>query len=213
MGIRTIYVYTHDSIALGEDGPTHQPVEHMASLRLIPNMSVWRPCDEAETAVAWKAAIERRDGPTCLLLSRQKLAAQPRGPEQLAAIERGAYTLVECDGRPEALIIATGSEMALAVAAAAELAAEGRRVRVVSMPSIDRFEAQDAAYRASVIPAEVKARVVVEAGVSRLWHYYVGLEGRVVGLDTFGASAPGDRVMNHFGFTAESVARAVRDLL
>ncbi len=213
MGLRTVYVYTHDSIGLGEDGPTHQPVEHLASLRLIPNLSVWRPCDEVETAVAWKAALERRDGPSCLLLSRQKLAAQARDAEQLAAIERGGYTLVDCEGQPEAVIIGTGSELALAVGAAAELAAEGRRVRVVSMPSVDRFESQPAAYRAAVLPPEVGARVVVEAGVSRYWDRYTGLEGRVIGLDTFGASAPGDQLMAHFGFSTGAVARAVRALL
>ncbi len=213
MGLRTVYVYTHDSIGLGEDGPTHQPVEHLASLRLIPNLSVWRPCDEVETAVAWKAALERRDGPSCLLLSRQKLAAQARDAEQLAAIERGGYTLVDCEGQPEAVIIGTGSELALAVGAAAELAAEGRRVRVVSMPSVDRFESQPAAYRAAVLPPEVGARVVVEAGVSRYWDRYTGLEGRVIGLDTFGASAPGDQLMAHFGFSTDAVARAVRALL
>ena len=209
MKIPTIYVYTHDSIGLGEDGPTHQPVEHVASLRIIPNMSLWRPCDAVETAVAWKAAIERKDGPTCLILTRQNLAHQSRTADQLASIERGGYVLRDCDGTPEAIIIATGSEVALAVEAAEQLNAKGRKVRVVSMPSTDVFDAQDEAYRESVLPSAVTARVAVEAGTPDYWVKYVGLNGQVIGMRSFGESAPAADLFKHFGFTADNVASAV----
>ncbi len=213
MGLRSIFVYTHDSIGLGEDGPTHQPVEHAASLRLIPNMHVWRPCDETESAVAWGAAVKRADGPACLLFSRQNLPAQPRDSRQLTDIVRGGYVLRDCQGSPEALVIATGSEVQLAVAAAATLEAEGRRVRVISMPCVDVFEVQDDDYRESVLPSAVTARVVVEAGVSASWRGYAGPAGTVLGLDRFGESAPAGQLMELFGFTAERVAGALRDVL
>jgi transketolase len=210
---RAIFVYTHDSIGLGEDGPTHQPIEHLASLRLIPNMSLWRPCDAVETLAAWRAAIERRDGPTSLIFSRQNLPHQPRDERQLQAIRRGGYVLRDCDGTPEAIVIATGSEVALATAAAEQLSLQGRRVRVVSMPSVDAFEAQDEAYRESVLPRRVAARVAVEAGSPDLWYKYVGRQGQVIGMTRFGESAPAGALFTYFGFTAERVAETVRELL
>jgi len=176
-------------------------------------MSVWRPCDDVETAVAWRAAIERRDGPTCLLLSRQGLPACARDRSQVEAISRGGYVLQDCDGEPEAIVVATGSEVGIAVEAAGTLTAEGRRVRVVSMPSVNVFEAQDRDYQTEVLPPTVTARVVVEAGVTPLWHRYAGADGRVLGLDRFGESAPGSAVMNAFGFTAERVVDLLRDVL
>ncbi len=206
---RVVLVYTHDSIGLGEDGPTHQPVEQLTSLRTTPNLSTWRPCDTVESAVAWQAAIERRTGPTALVLTRQNLAHQPRTPQQVAAIARGGYVLQDCDGTPQAILIATGSEVALAVSAAAELTAKGRRVRVVSMPSTDVFDAQDAAYREAVLPAAVRARVAVEAAHADYWRRYVGLDGEVIGMTTFGASAPIADLMQHFGFTVANVVAAV----
>jgi transketolase len=212
MKIRTIYVYTHDSIGLGEDGPTHQPIEHVTSLRIIPNMSVWRPCDTTETAVAWKAAIERADGPTALVLTRQNLDAQPRSDDQVDAITRGGYVLRDTDGKPDAIIIATGSEVALAVGAAEALAAKGKNIRVVSMPSTNVFDAQDASYRESVLPADVTARVAVEAGVSGFWAQYVGLNGKVIGIDRFGESAPAGELFKLFGFTVDNVVQAVEEL-
>ncbi|HPQ95834.1 MAG TPA: transketolase C-terminal domain-containing protein, partial [Thiolinea sp.] len=211
MKIRSIFVYTHDSIGLGEDGPTHQGVEQTASLRLVPRMSVWRPCDGVETVVAWRAAIEKRHGPTCLVLTRQNLSHQQRDAGQLAGIARGGYVLKDCDGTPEAIIIATGSEVALAMDAAGKLS--GRRVRVVSMPSTDAFDAQDAAYRESVLPVAVTARVAVEAGATGGWYKYVGLAGRVVGIDTFGESAPAGILFKHFGFTVDNVVAAVESVL
>jgi transketolase len=212
MKIRVIYVFTHDSIGLGEDGPTHQPVEHAASLRLIPNLAVWRPCDTVESAVAWGAAIERRDGPTALLLSRQNLPCAKRDEATLADIGRGGYILAEAAGAPRAVILATGSEVALALAAQKLLAEAGLPVRVVSMPSTTAFDRQEAAYRERVLPRGVP-RVAVEAGVTDYWRKYVGLEGAVVGLDRFGESAPGGALFKHFGFTAENVAAAVRGIL
>jgi transketolase len=209
---RVVYVFTHDSIGLGEDGPTHQPVEHVASLRLIPNMRVWRPCDTVETAVAWGDAVAREDGPTSLVLSRQALAPMPRTPPQRAAIGRGGYVLVDCEGRPDGVLIATGSEVALAVEAANQLAGQGRRVRVVSMPCTSLFDAQDAGYRADVLPAGVP-RVAVEAGVPDSWYRYVGSDGAVVGMATFGASAPAKKLFEHFGFTAAHVAAVAGELL
>lgn len=212
MGQRNIQVYTHDSIGLGEDGPTHQPVEQIASLRATPNLSTWRPCDTVETAVAWRCALERKDGPTALVLSRQGLPHQARSDQQVAAVYRGGYTLVDCDGEPEAIIIATGSEIGIAVAAQAELA-QNHRVRVVSIPCVDLFEAQDEAWRESVLPAAVRKRVAVEAGVSSAWYKYVGLDGCVIGMDRFGESAPGPQAMAYFGFTTAAVREAVEGLL
>jgi len=213
MKVPSIFVYTHDSIGLGEDGPTHQAVEQTATLRLIPNMSVWRPCDAVESAVAWKSAIERKTGPSCLIFSRQNLPHQARDAAKIAAIGRGGYVLSEADGgKPEAVIIATGSEVGIAMEAQKLLAAKGRKVRVVSMPSTDTFDAQDAAYRDSVLPKGAK-RVAVEAGVTAVWHKYVGLEGRVVGLDRFGESAPAGALFKHFGFTGENVAKVVEEVL
>ena len=205
---RSIFVYTHDSIGLGEDGPTHQPVEQIATLRMIPNMAVWRPCDTVETAVAWKSAIERASGPSCLIFSRQGLPFMQRSDEQIGNITRGGYVLRDCQGTPEAIIIATGSEVALAVDAAAQLADKGKQVRVVSMPSVDAFEAQDADYRESVLPAAVTARVAVEAGVTGCWYKYAS---RVVGLDRFGESAPAEELFEAFGFTVENVVKAVEE--
>jgi len=213
MRIRAIYVFTHDSVGLGEDGPTHQPIEHAACLRLIPNMEVWRPCDAVEAAVAWIAAIERRDGPTSLLLSRQNLPFQKRSGEQLAAISRGGYVLAEAAGAaPQAVIIATGSEVPLALAAQQALAGEGIAVRVVSMPSTTVFDRQDAAWRNAVLPPGVP-RAAVEAGVSDYWRKYVGLDGAVVGVDRYGESAPAAEVFRFLGVTAENVVKAVRSLL
>ncbi len=211
MKVQSIFVYTHDSIGLGEDGPTHQPVEQTATLRLIPNMSVWRPCDAVETAVAWKAAIERKDGPTSLIFSRQGLPHQSRTEEQIANIAKGGYILKDCDGTPDAIIIATGSEVALAMGAAEALS--DKKIRVVSMPSVDVFEAQDEAYRESVLPAAVTARVVVEAGVTDAWYKYAGTNGKVIGLNRFGESAPAGELFKEFGFTVENVADAVRSVL
>jgi transketolase len=211
---RSIYVFTHDSIGLGEDGPTHQPVEQAATLRLIPNMGVWRPCDAVETAMAWKVAIERSTGPTCLLLSRQNLPHQPRTAEQLANITKGGYVLLDCGcARPDAILIATGSEVELAVAAAKELTAKGKKIRVVSMPSTDCFESQSKEYQQSVLPDAVQARVAIEAGVTTGWYRYVGIQGRVIGLDRFGESAPAEQLFPYFGFTTENVVNAVEEIL
>ncbi len=205
-----IHVFTHDSIGLGEDGPTHQPVEHVSSLRYIPNNDVWRPCDAAESAVSWKAAIVRKDGPSCLIFSRQNLAPQPRTAEQVQQIERGGYVLADAAGTPDVILIGTGSEIGLAVAAKAELDAAGIKTRVVSMPCTDVFDRQDAAYRESVLPNAVRKRVAVEAGVTGFWRQYVGLDGAVIGLDTFGASAPADKLYKHFGITIEAVVAAAK---
>jgi transketolase len=206
---RSILVYTHDSIGLGEDGPTHQPVEQTSTLRLMPNMDVWRPCDAVETAIAWKAAIEKSDGPTSLILSRQGLPHQQRSPQQLADIARGGYVIADCEGTPDAILIATGSEVALAVQAAA---GSGKQVRVVSMPCAEVFDAQDADYREQVLPAGVTARVAVEAGVSDYWYKYVGINGKVIGIDRFGESAPAGQLFEQFGFTAENIAAAVDEV-
>ncbi|MDE9493789.1 transketolase [Xenorhabdus bovienii] len=213
MKIRSIFVYTHDSIGLGEDGPTHQPVEQIASLRVTPNMSTWRPCDQVESAVAWKYAIERQNGPTALIFSRQNLAQQERTAEQLANIEKGAYILKDCAGQPELILIATGSEVELAVKAADQLSAAGRQVRVVSMPSTDAFDKQDAAYREAVLPAAVSARVAIEAGIADYWFKYVGINGAIVGMETFGESAPADLLFKEFGFTVENVVAKATSLL
>ncbi|RMG28960.1 MAG: transketolase [Gammaproteobacteria bacterium] len=213
MKINPIFVFTHDSIGLGEDGPTHQPIEQIATLRLMPNMSVWRPCDTVETAVAWKAAVERTDGPTSLVFSRQGLPHMERTPEQIENIARGGYVLRDCEGEPELILIATGSEVSLAVQAAEALAGEGRRVRVVSMPSTDVFDLQDAAYRESVLPASCTRRLAIEAGVSDYWRKYVGFEGDVLGIDRFGESAPAKDLFRHFGFTVENVVAKAKALL
>jgi len=213
MKVRNILVYTHDSIGLGEDGPTHQPVEHTASLRLMPNMSVWRPCDTVETAVAWRYAIERQDGPTSLVLTRQGLPCQARTASQLSDAARGGYVLKDTGGTPDIVLIATGSEVALAVNAADALLADGIKARVVSMPSTDVFDAQDEAYRDSVLPAAITARVAIEAGVTDGWWRYVGTKGRIVGLDRFGESAPADELFEHFGFTTENIVTVAKDTL
>lgn len=213
IGAHSIFVLTHDSIGLGEDGPTHQPVEHVASLRLIPNLTVWRPCDAVETMVAWRAAIEHRKGPTCLILTRQNVPHQARDAKTLQAIGRGGYVLRDALPEPEALIIATGSEVELAVNAAQALAERGRRIRVVSLPSVEVFEAQDAAYRESVLPAGVTARLVLEAGVTRFWASYAGPKGTVLGIDRFGESAPASALFPHFGFTVERIVAAMEALL
>ncbi|MCB1732504.1 MAG: transketolase, partial [Halieaceae bacterium] len=210
---QSIFVWTHDSIGLGEDGPTHQPVEQLTALRVTPNMHTWRPCDAVESAVAWKAAIERRDGPASLVFSRQTLPHQQRDDGQLAAIASGAYVLADCEGKPEAILIATGSEVQLAMDAAARLAEAGRQVRVVSMPCAEVFEQQDAAYRESVLPSDVLARVAVEAAHADYWYKYVGLDGRVVGMSSFGESAPAPELMNYFGFTVDNVVAVVEELL
>ena len=213
MKIQSILVYTHDSIGLGEDGPTHQPVEHAASLRLMPNMSVWRPCDAVETAIAWRYAIERRDGPTSLVLTRQGVPHQQRNDQQIAEAARGGYVLRDTDGAPDIQLIATGSEVALVVSAADELEKDGIKARVISMPSTDVFASQDAAYRDAVLLPQVGARVVVEAGVSDGWWQYAGTQGRVIGLDRFGESAPADVLFEHFGFTTENVVAVAKDVL
>jgi transketolase len=209
MRSHAIHVYTHDSIGLGEDGPTHQPIEHLASLRYIPNNDVWRPCDAVESAVAWKAAIQRMDGPACLVFSRQNLQHQPRSEQQVADIARGGYVLRDSNGTPEIILIATGSEVELATQAADVL---GDKVRVVSMPSTNVFERQDAAYRESVLPTSVRRRVAVEAGVTGFWRQYVGLDGAVVGIDSFGASAPAGELYKHFGITVDAVVEAAKAL-
>ncbi|PTO62402.1 transketolase [Vibrio splendidus] len=213
MKIQNIQVYTHDSIGLGEDGPTHQPVEQIASLRLTPNMSTWRPCDQVESAVAWKLAIERKDGPSALIFSRQNLAQQDRDAEQVANIAKGGYILKDCAGKPELIIIATGSEVELAVSAAAELTAEGKAVRVVSMPATDAFDKQDAEYRESVLPADVTVRIAVEAGIADFWYKYVGFGGKIIGMTTFGESAPAGELFKMFGFTTENVVNTAKELL
>ncbi|MDF2152737.1 transketolase [Vibrio sp. CAU 1672] len=213
MKVQNIQVYTHDSIGLGEDGPTHQPVEQMASLRLTPNMSTWRPCDQVESAVAWKLAIERKDAPTALIFSRQNLAQQERDAEQLANIAKGGYILKDCAGKPELILIATGSEVELAVEAAAQLTAEGKQVRVVSMPSTDAFDKQDAAYREAVLPSDVTARIAIEAGIADFWYKYVGFGGKIIGMTTFGESAPADQLFKMFGFTTENVVNTAKELL
>ncbi|EHA1124783.1 transketolase [Vibrio navarrensis] len=213
MKIQNIQVYTHDSIGLGEDGPTHQPVEQMASLRLTPNMSTWRPCDQVESAVAWKLAIERKDGPSALIFSRQNLAQQARSAEQVADIAKGGYILKDCDGKPELILIATGSEVELAVKAAEQLTAEGKKVRVVSMPSTDAFDKQDAAYREAVLPSDVTARIAIEAGIADFWYKYVGFGGRIIGMTTFGESAPADQLFEMFGFTVENVVNTAKEII
>lgn len=213
MKARQIMVYTHDSIGLGEDGPTHQAVEQLASLRLTPNFSTWRPCDQVETAVAWKAAVERHYGPTALILSRQNLAQMDRTPDQVEAIARGGYILKDCDGKPDAILVATGSEVEIAVLAAEQLSSQGHKVRVVSLPSTDVFDAQDEEYRESVLPSDVIARVAVEAGIADYWYKYVGLKGAIVGMTGYGESAPAEKLFPHFGFTVENVVKEAKKVL
>jgi transketolase len=211
MKLRSIFVFTHDSIGLGEDGPTHQSVEHVSSLRLIPNLDNWRPCDTVESAVAWKHAVARRHGPTSLIFSRQNLPFMERNAQQIIGINHGGYVLKDA-ADAKAILIATGSEVELAVKAADELAKQGIPVRVVSMPCADLFDRQDAAYKASVLVKGLP-RVAVEAGVTDYWYKYVGLEGKVVGIDTFGESAPAGVLFKHFGFTTENVVAAVKSVI
>ncbi len=213
MKIQNIFIYTHDSIGLGEDGPTHQPVEHTASLRLMPNMHVWRPCDTVETAVAWRDAIERQDGPTSLVLTRQGLPCQQRTAGQIADIARGGYVLRDAEGTPDLVLLATGSEVAVAMSAAEALAADGVAVRVVSMPCVELFDAQDENYREQVLPSAVTARVVVEAGVTGGWWRYAGPGGRVIGMDRFGESGPAGELFEHFGFTTDNVVKVAKELI
>jgi transketolase len=213
MKLPAIFVYTHDSIGLGEDGPTHQPVEQLTALRATPNLQTWRPCDTVESAVCWKAAIERSDGPSALVFSRQGLPHQERTDAQLDAIARGAYVLKDCEGTPDAILIATGSEIGLAMDAAQVLSGTGHNIRVVSMPCAEIFCQQDAAYRESVLPSDVLARVAVEAGHEDYWYKFVGLDGRVVGMSSFGESAPASELMKHFGFTVDAVVETVEDIL
>lgn len=212
MGQQSIFVYTHDSIGQGEDGPTHQPIEQLANLRSTPNMSVWRPCDNVESAVAWKAAIERNNGPTALVFSRQNLLHQKRSAQQLADIARGGYILQDCKGTPDIIIIATGSEVAICAEAVASLHKDGKAVRLVSMPCVDVFEAQDADYQEQVLPAKVRKRLAVEAAGVDYWYKWVGLDGKIIGMRSFGESAPGPVLMQHFGFSAENVITTAKSL-
>lgn len=213
MKARQIMVYTHDSIGLGEDGPTHQAVEQLASLRLTPNFSTWRPCDQVETAVAWQAAIARQNGPTALILSRQNLAQMPRTPEQVQAIARGGYVLKDAGGKPDLILIATGSEVEITVLAAEKLLANGVNVRVVSLPSTDVFDAQDEAWRESVLPSDVSARVAVESGIADYWYKYVGLKGKIVGMTGYGESAPAEQLFPFFGFTVDHIVATAEQVL
>ncbi|MDP9083540.1 MAG: transketolase [Pseudomonadota bacterium] len=213
MKLRVIFVYTHDSIGLGEDGPTHQPVEHIASLRLMPHMDLWRPCDAVETASAWGAALANRDGPTCLIFSRQSVAHEARDAAQVANIRRGGYVLIDAGGTPDAIVIATGSEVGIAAEAVRAVAAKGKKVRLVSMPSTNTFDAQADAYKESVLPAAVTRRVAVEAGVTGGWWHYVGLQGEIVGINHFGASAPAKDLFKAFGFTVEHVVESIEKVL
>jgi len=213
MGQRVLYVFTHDSIGLGEDGPTHQPVEQLTALRATPNLYTWRPCDAVESAIAWKLAIQRESGPTALIFSRQTLPAQIADSAQVQHAHRGGYVLVQEEGTLDAIVIATGSEVALAVEAAERLKTAGRGVRVVSMPCTELFDAQEAGYRETVLPSDVLARVAVEAGHRDFWHKYVGLDGRVVGMDSFGESAPASALFQHFGLTADYVVAAIEDVI
>lgn len=210
---RTIFVYTHDSIGVGEDGPTHQPVEQVTSLRSTPNLNTWRPCDTVESAVAWESAVSRKDGPTALIFSRQTLAHQPRSSAQITAINHGGYILKDCEGTPDLIIIATGSEVGLAMDSAVVLIEQGHKIRVISMPCCEIFERQDADYKAAVLPSDVTRRIAIEAGHPLPWHRYTGLSGRVIGMTTFGESAPGEDLFKHFGFTVENVVGQATELL
>jgi len=213
MKLPAIFVYTHDSIGLGEDGPTHQPVEQIAALRVTPNLDNWRPCDQVESAIAWRSAVERQDGPSTLIFSRQGLAQQARSESQVADVAKGGYTLCDCDGQPELILIATGSEVSIAVDAFNALTEQGKKVRVVSMPSTDVFERQSAQYKESVLPATVTKRIAIEAGIKDFWYKYVGLEGAIVGMDTFGESAPAGDLFKHFNITAEAVLEHAERML
>jgi len=213
MKLRNIFIYTHDSVGLGEDGPTHQAVEQTASLRLIPNMSVWRTADTVESAVAWKQAIEREDGPSCLIFSRQNLPYLERTKDTVDAINKGGYVLHDCEQNPEIILIAAGSEVSIALDATKQLSQQGKQVRLVSMPSTDVFDQQDAAYKESVLPSAVTKRLAIEAGVSDYWCKYVGLQGRTIGIDSFGASAPGNVAMKHFGFSEENIIKQALEML
>ena len=210
---RVLYVFTHDSIGLGEDGPTHQPIEQLASLRGTPNLDTWRPADAVESAVAWKYAIERADGPSALVFSRQNLPHQSRDAQQLANVARGGYVLKDSAGEPELILIATGSEVGLAMQAAAKLEEQGRLVRVVSMPSTSVFDQQDAAYKQDVLPLQVGARIAIEASHADYWYKYVGLEGRIIGMTSFGESAPAPALFEHFGFTVDNIVATAEELL
>jgi transketolase len=210
---RVIHVYTHDSIGLGEDGPTHQPIEQLASLRCTPNLDTWRPADAVESAVCWKYALERKDGPSALIFSRQNLQHQTRNALQIADISRGGYVLKDCAGEPELILIATGSEVGLAVQAFDKLTEQGRKVRVVSMPCTSVFDAQDAGYKQSVLPLQVSARIAIEASIADYWYKYVGLEGRVIGMTTYGESAPAPALFEEFGFTLENILGQAEELL
>lgn len=210
---QVIFVLSHDSIGLGEDGPTHQPVEHLASLRLIPNLTLWRPSDAVETAIAWQAVLAHSNGPSCMVLSRQKLKQQPRNDQQLRNVQRGGYILVDSEQKPELIIMATGSEVELACAAAEQLKTQGRQVRVVSIPSVETFARQDNDYRATVLPADITARIAIEAGVGASWYQYIGIEGKIISLERFGESAPAEQVFEHFGFTVADVVRTAQELL
>ena len=210
---RVIHVYTHDSIGLGEDGPTHQPIEQLASLRCTPNLDTWRPADAVESAVSWKSALERKDGPSALIFSRQNLQHQTRDAGQIADISRGGYVLKDCAGEPELILIATGSEVGLAVQAFDKLTEQGRKVRVVSMPCTSVFDAQDAGYKQSVLPLQVSARIAIEAAHADYWYKYVGLEGRVIGMTTYGESAPASALFEEFGFTLENILGQAEELL
>jgi transketolase len=213
MRLRVIFVYTHDSIGLGEDGPTHQPIEQLAGLRAIPHMDVWRPCDAVETATSWGVAIDNRDGPTSLIFTRQAVTHQARRPDQVEAIKRGGYVLIDSDGPPEAIVIATGSEVGIAAEAVKSAQGKGRKVRLVSMPSTATFDRQDQAYRDSVLPPSVSRRVAVEAAARESWWRYVGLKGQIVGIDHFGASAPAKELFKQYGFTPEHVLQAIDNVL
>ena len=210
---RALFVYTHDSIGLGEDGPTHQPVEQLASLRATPNLNTWRPCDSVESVVAWKEAIEKADGPSALIFSRQGLPHQARTEGQIADVSRGGYVLVDSDQTPDVILIATGSEVSIAVEAAKTLTDQGKQVRVVSMPCTEVFDAQDASYQQAVLPSDVTARIAIEAGVKDSWYKYVGLSGRVIGMESFGESAPAGELFKYFGITAEATVAAAQELL
>ncbi|MEG2913688.1 MAG: transketolase C-terminal domain-containing protein, partial [Pseudomonas sp.] len=210
---QVIHVYTHDSIGLGEDGPTHQPIEQLTSLRTTPNLDTWRPADAVESAVAWKNALERKDGPSALIFSRQNLQHQTRDAGQIADISRGGYVLKDCAGEPELILIATGSEVGLAVQAFDKLTEQGRKVRVVSMPCTSVFDAQDAGYKQAVLPLQVSARIAIEAAHADFWFKYVGLEGRVIGMTTYGESAPAPALFEEFGFTLENILGQAEELL
>jgi transketolase len=210
---RVIYVFTHDSIGLGEDGPTHQPIEQVSSLRLTPNMNLWRPCDTVESAVAWKHSIQREDGPSSLIFSRQNLPHQERSAQQVADIEKGAYILSDSEGQPDLILIATGSEIGLAQDAATKLREAGHKIRVVSMPSTDVFDQQSAEYKQGILPLEVSARIAIEASMADYWYKYVGIDGRVIGMTTFGESAPANQLFEEFGFTVDNILFVADELL